>query len=428
MRILFTTYSHRTHLFSMVPLAWALRGAGHEVAFACQPRFAADVAGTGLTAVPVGRRGTSWHRLAEANPGHSPGGLPAPYDAAVRPPEEASWTAMHDGYRFMIALWHKVNNFPLMDGLVELARSWRPDLVVWEPTTHAGALAAAACGAAHARLNWSIDVFAVTRQRFLAAAAARPAGTAADPLADWLGGYARRYGLEFTEDLVDGQFTIDQLPASLRMEAPGRDYLPVQYVPYGGSAAVPAWLREPPRRPRVAVTLGTTAVEASAGYSLDLREVLHAVARPGVEVVATVADPQRGRLGRVPDGVRVVPYVPLDALAPTCSAVVDHAGPGTFLTTARHGVPQLTVPWDFDEPELARRAAAQGGSLTLAGHEATGAAVRDGVDRLLHEPGLRGGAERLREEIRALPTPNRLVAQLEERAAGHRAAAGRAGR
>ena len=47
----------------MVPLAWALRAAGHDVRVAVQPSFAATVTSAGLTAVPVGRDRSTW-RLA----------------------------------------------------------------------------------------------------------------------------------------------------------------------------------------------------------------------------------------------------------------------------------------------------------------------------------------------------------------------------
>jgi hypothetical protein len=42
--------------------------------------------------------------------------------------------------------------------------------------------------------------------------------------------------------------------------------------------------------------------------------------------------------------VRVVDFVPLNALLPTCSAVVHHGGSGTFAAVLEHGVPQLIIP------------------------------------------------------------------------------------
>jgi glycosyltransferase (activator-dependent family) len=420
MRVLFTTYSQRTHLFSMVPLAWALRTAGHDVRFACQPQFADTITQAGLTAVPVARHDTSWHRLAEVHPALSEPGLPSPYDTAVMQPPDMSWDDIRHGYKFMIALWHKVNNFPLISGLVEYARHWQPDLVVWEPTTHAGAIAAEACGAAHARLMWSIDVFAVARANYVRLLSEQALWDQTDPFADWIGGYARKYGIEHSEDLATGHFTIDQLPDSLRMEADGLNYLPVQYTPYGGPAVIPKWLHAPPSRPRVAFTLGSTAIDSSTGYAFDLTEILAQLASLDVEVVATIAESEQHKLGRLPSNVRLVSYVPLDALAASCSVVVNHAGPGTFLTTARHGVPQLHLPWDFDEPELADRSARAGGAMVLQAHEVTPAAVRDRVRRLLTESRFRAGAERLREDILALPTPGELVGRIEELTTKHR--------
>ncbi|GAA4542288.1 activator-dependent family glycosyltransferase [Amycolatopsis samaneae] len=407
MRVLFTTYPEPTVFQPMVPLAWALRTAGHEVRVAAQPLFADTVTAAGLTAVPAGRERTNtWRRLLSLDPAEAEAdraGLPSPYDAAVRPVEDRA--ELCAGYERMIEHGHKLNNFALVPGLVEFARAWQPDLVIWEATTYAGAIAAKACGAAHARFLWSLDVFGVTRQRF------RALGPGPDPLADWLGAYGRKYGFEFGEDLVTGELTLDALPASLRLDA-NLDYRSMRYVPYGGPASVPDWLRRRPDRPRIGLTLGTSATEQFAGYTVSVAEILAELSTLDVEVVATVAD--SAALGPIPDNARVVPFVPLDALAPTCDVVIDHAGPGTFLTVARHGVPQLTVPWTFDEPELAARAAAQGGSLTLPGDRATPTAVREHVLRLLTEPGFRDRAAALRKEIHALPAPNDLVTELEE--------------
>ncbi|WP_410672766.1 nucleotide disphospho-sugar-binding domain-containing protein [Amycolatopsis sp. cmx-4-68] len=404
MKVLFTVIAERTIFCSMVPLAWALRTAGHEVRVACQPAFAPVVTQAGLTAVPVGRDATIW-RMESLDPElleRARAGLPSPW-RVVEDPANADWEELREGHRVAVDEGHKLENFPLIGGLAEFARTWEPDLVVWEPLTYAGPIAAKACGAAHARLLWSIDVFGATREIYHRT---RPAG-GADPLADWLGGYGRKYGFEFSEDMTTGQFSIDPVPPSIGLRASGLDYRPMQYVPYGGPAASPGWLR--PTRPRIGLTLGTTATERFGGYVVDVAETLAELSTLDVEVVATVKDPAFA----VPDNARVVPFVPLDALAPTCDVVIDHAGPGTFLTVARHGVPQLTVPWDFDEPELARRAAAQGGSLTIRGDRATGVRIREGVERLLAEPSFGTRAAELRDELRGLPSPNDVAEEIE---------------
>ena len=54
MRVLLTTFAHNTHFYNLVPLAWALRTAGHEVRVASQPDLTEAITAAGLTAVPVG--------------------------------------------------------------------------------------------------------------------------------------------------------------------------------------------------------------------------------------------------------------------------------------------------------------------------------------------------------------------------------------
>ena len=63
MRVLFTVNPEKAHYFAMVPLAWALRTAGHEVRVASQPRFADEITQSGLTAVPVGRDTNLWELI-----------------------------------------------------------------------------------------------------------------------------------------------------------------------------------------------------------------------------------------------------------------------------------------------------------------------------------------------------------------------------
>ncbi|MER7109318.1 activator-dependent family glycosyltransferase [Streptomyces sp. NPDC000229] len=429
MRVLFTTTPEKSLFQQMVPLAWALRTSGHEVRVASQPSFADTITQAGLTAVPVGNERAS-RRLAQLHPERTEAerkGLPAPYHAAATALEDLDWDTLRAGYEQVVAQWHKTDNFPMTADLVAFARHWRPDLIIWEPLTYAGAIAAKASGAAHARLLWSIDVLGLTRERFLTLKARQPADKQADPLAEWLGGYARKYGGEFTEDMTTGHFSIDQFPTSLRMTAAGHRYVPMRYVPYGGPVSVPRWLWDEPTRPRVALTLGIAATNSFAGYVADFSDILDSLADLDIEVVATIAESEQHKLRRIPDNVRVVSYVPLHVLLPTCTAVINHAGPGTFLTTALNPVPQVAVPWDFDEPELARRAEAQGSVLAIRADRATGAKVRESLLRVLNEARYREAATALRDQFLALPTPNDLVPRLEALAAAHRATAAPAG-
>jgi glycosyltransferase (activator-dependent family) len=417
-RVLFVTYSEKTHFLSMVPPAWALRTAGHEVWVASQPELVDAITQAGLPAVAVGRDHTIWKaasrvltkQVAESDPelyeevrrGRTPP-FTLPLDLA-----DVTWDYLRHADR-ELALMARLVNSSMLDDLVGLVRHWRPDLVIWEPTTHTGAIAAAAVGAAHARFLWGPDHYGRLREHFLRLRGDQPPGA----LADWIGTQAGRHGLEFAEDMVTGQFTVQHLPPSLRLEADLR-YEHVRYVPYGGPAVVPEWLRQPGSRPRVALTMGLSATERFDGYLVNVQDVLDALADLDVEVVATVAEREQGGLRRVPDNARVVSYVPLQALVPTCAAVIHHGGAGTVSTTAACGVPQLIVPDQGDGEYAAGRIAEQGAGLVLQPDEADGASVRENLLRLLGEPSFGKRAGELREEVLAMPTPGRLVDRLEE--------------
>jgi glycosyltransferase (activator-dependent family) len=420
MRVLFVVNPEKAHFYAMAPLAWALRCAGHEVRVASQPRFGDTITQAGLTAVPVGRDVDLWELIPRHDDFRDWKWRPQyglldhpPYDVAESP-EKATWDYMSPSYGDQVLVWHKPACFPMIGGVVEFARHWEPDLILWEPLAFAGPVAAKACGAAHGRLMWSVDVFGYTRGEFRRLKSEQPADDRQDFLAEWLDGYARKYGTEFTEDMITGQFTVDQLPESIRLEGEGLHYVPMRYVPYGGAAVVPKWLHTEPERPRVALSMGVSLTDHGAGYSVSVQDVLNELSTLDIEVVATIAESEQKKLTRVPDNARIMSYAPLDALAATCSAVITHGGFGTFLTSALHGIPQLSAAWDFDSPLLARRAAAQGGSLAIKADEATGEVVRESVVRLLTEPAFGDRAAQLRNELLDMPTPNELVSQIEE--------------
>ncbi|MFD9881139.1 activator-dependent family glycosyltransferase [Streptomyces alboflavus] len=415
MRILFTAYAVRTHFFSMVSLAHALDTAGHEVRVASQPELVPEITRAGLTAVPVGRDHQLW-RVLKARHGDERWSALPPFDVADVPGELLSLDYLRAGYGDVVPWWFRLVNEPLVDELVGLCRWWEPELVVWEPGTFAGGVAARVCGAAHGRLTWGVDFFGRVREQFvrLAGEAGEPVGGAGDPLGAWLSELGGRYGVAYDEELTTGQFTVDQLPEPFRLET-GIAYLPMRFGVYNGVSVVPRWLWEVPVRPRVGFTLGLSAVERLAGYSVSVVEILKALAALDVEVVAALpgAVGIREQLGAVVgDRVRVEEFVPLAALAPTCAVMVHHGGFGTIGTTSLHAVPQLAVAEEIDAPILARGLAAYGAGVDLPVAEATGERVAHEVRRLLTESSFTEGARRLRADMRAMPSAADVVPEL----------------
>ncbi|OZM72836.1 glycosyl transferase family 28 [Amycolatopsis antarctica] len=410
MRVLFATIANSTHFFSMVPAAWALRSAGHEVRVASQPALMETIADAGLTAVPVGTDHDMREKIAAS--ASIPADAPNIDFTHVR---EGTYDFHHLlGFYTILtpALFATMNNDTMVDDLVAYAREWQPDLVVWEPMTWSGAVAAKAAGAAHARLLWGTDVLGLIRQQFLGALDRQPAEVHEDPFAEWLGWTVAKYGLEFDEELTTGQWTIEQEPPSLQVRTDRRT-VSMQYVPYNGRAVLPDWLREPPSRPRVCLTLGISAREGIGRSTVSVADMVDSLSELDIELVATLNADQRAALGEVRENVRLVDFVPLHALLPTCSAVIHHGGAGTWSTATRAGVPQVVVPEIWDTGLKATMLAELGAGVHQPIRTMTADSLRDHVRRILEDQSYTEAAAKLQNEMRSQRSPAEVVTELE---------------
>jgi glycosyltransferase (activator-dependent family) len=418
-RVLFDTLPAKAHLFAQIPVAWALRAAGHEVCIASSPELSADITASGLTAVALGPE-LNQSAMAEHNrerEAEAGTGAPSPEDLLRLDefrPEELTYDFMHGLFTVMTTLVFKTfSPRDMMDDLVRFARGWEPDLVVWDTMVLGGGVAAEACGAAHARLLYGLDLVGKMRESYLSALRRRPPGLCEDPLREWLEPVLARYGCGFSEDVVVGQWTIDPVPSSLRLDG-GQLCVPVRGVPYNGRAVVPGWLREPPKRRRVCLTLGLSHREVLGGDRVSVAGLLDALGGLDVEVVATLNADQLSGVREVPGNVRVVDFVPLNELLPTCSAVVHQGGFGQSQSAIVHGVPQVVVPnglWDT----VPRALRLQELGVGLCGGE-----IAEMVRRVLDEPSFTRAARRLRTEVLATPAPSDIVPLLEKLAAASR--------
>ncbi|SCG58642.1 activator-dependent family glycosyltransferase [Micromonospora halophytica] len=430
MKVMLTCFAAPTHFHSLVPLAWALRTAGHEVRVASPPELTETITQAGLTAVAVERSGPidTDPRVSELLGRAFMGALDFVRDFDYTGQDPTTWN--HRGLLDLetiasSVMYATMNSDVMIDQLVSYAQQWQPDLVIWEMFTFAGAVAARASGAAHARFVWGPDGALRARQEMLRLSRALPAEHRQDPTAEWLDACLARHGSRFDEEMVTGQWTIDITPPSMRLDV-GVHTTGVRYIPYNGPSVVPAWLRTPPERPRICLTLGLTSrtdgqavdtLDAVLG-SVSLGDLLDAVRDLDAEIVATI-DPAAVVGVDLPDNVRAVGFVPLNDLLPTCAVVLHQGGSGTRSTAEVHGVPQLmlTDPWDALRGQGVERMRA---GLTLDRGELTADILRDSLQRLLKDPVFAEGAERVRRKVLAEPSPNDLVARLEQLTDTHR--------
>lgn len=409
MRILFVSLSEKSHLYCMAPLAWALGAAGHEVRVASTPLLTETVTRAGLTAVPVGHDHGIYQDMTSYRDSQD-------YETANwsrTGPDEITWDELRLRYELSVPYGFATYNDSMIDDLAAFAQSWKPDLVIRDPLAYAGAIAARTCGAAHARLLWCADVWGRSRRTYLELMAQVPEEERSDPLTEWLTARAEPFGVTCDEELLNGQFTLDSLPPSLRLPSDLHE-VSMRYVPYNGPAVVWDWLREAPKRPRVCLTLGSSNTEGYGGDYVSVPDILDALSDLDVEVVAALVPAQRERIGAVPDNARAVDSVALNTLLPSCSAVIHHGGYGSYSTALAYGVPQLILSTSISDHELRGRSLQDAGAGIFAHHrEADAEQVRGHVQRLVGESGYGEAAEGLRAEAAAMPSPQALVPVLE---------------
>jgi UDP:flavonoid glycosyltransferase YjiC (YdhE family) len=367
MRVLFTTWAWPSHLAAITPLAWAFQSAGHEVLVAVQPSLLPEVARVGLTAYGVGADVDSV--------------------AMVRQyvlPSAAGGAAPRGGGKGPRALQMFLAHTEAMAGdLVALARRWAPDLVVFDTTTWAGPIAAAAAGVPAVRHLYGPDLLL----------------RAGNLLPELLAPIAVRHGVSHVDPMA--AVAVDPTPPSLRFPG-GGDRITMRHLPFTIDSRR---IIDPPPgtgRPRVVVTWGHTIARLDPAL-FPVGDIVRGL--KGLDVVVAISAAQRKLLGDLPDGVTVVEDVPLDLLLPQCRLLIGHGGAGTVLTGLSHGVPQLHVPQLPDHAGHAGRVEAAGAGLVLTRDEAVTGQLRVEVEELLAGERERGNARRIAAEIAAAATP-----------------------
>lgn len=383
MRVLMTTTAVPTHFTPLVPLAWALRAAGHDVLVVAQPDVVPTVRSAGLVAASVGAPfdiGAHMRTLLTENK--------RPLETFFRfPPEQMG---------IFGRIWMKHARVVLPEYLA-LARWFRPQLIVADQLEYTALLVGGVEGVPVLHHRWGIDP--------ISDVALRDACTELADLAGDLG----------LDGLPSPVAKLDPCPPSLQLPSaePGT---PIRYVPFNGTGVVPSWHRAEPGVRRVLVSLGTSTL-ALNGVP-HVRQVLRACATvPEVEVIATCDEKYWDALGPVPPKVRLVAPTPLHVFLDSCAVVVHHGGAGTTLTATAAGLPQLVLPQLGDQFAGGERLQAVGAGISLddvAGQDDP-AAVADALETLLSLPSHRKAAEELRHEMAGMPSPAAVAADLTQR-------------
>jgi UDP:flavonoid glycosyltransferase YjiC (YdhE family) len=158
----------------------------------------------------------------------------------------------------------------------------------------------------------------------------------------------------------------------------------------------PAWYADVERAtvPVVHVTQGTVAdVELEA----LVKPTIRALAGEEVLVVAGTGRHDPATLGRLPDNVRVAPYIPHGWLLAHTAVMVTNGGYGGVQAALSHGVPLVVAGASEDKPEVAARVAWAGAGVDLRTGDPTEARIRDAVREVLATARYRQRATALRD-------------------------------
>ena len=183
-------------------------------------------------------------------------------------------------------------------------------------------------------------------------------------------------------------------------------------VPFSssGDEAPPTWLGNLSGRPAVYVTLGTVFNTRSPGL---FEAILDGLRNEPLELILTVGrDRDPAEFGPQPDNVHIERYIPQSLLLPYCDLAITHAGFSTVAAALSHGLPIVSLPIDADQPVNAERCRLLGAGVTVDHGRRTPGSIRDATRTVLSDPSYRRNARRVRDQIAALPGPERAAALL----------------
>ncbi|WNI19422.1 glycosyltransferase [Actinacidiphila sp. ITFR-21] len=395
LRLLFVVPPLTGHLHPALALAAELSRRGHRVAWAGPEPVLRPVLGPGALVLPTGSR-------------------------LFREQAAGGAAAIRSLWRDFVVPYTRFT----LPAVRRAVAEWRPDLVLADQHSPAGALAAQREGVAWAG-------FAPSSMEL-----GRP--PLADPeLVHWqeelLHDLWRRAGLDeagYTDPRFSPRLILAATaPELLGVLPPGArepamtagEPLPAQCVAVGPlltdrpnrpAAADFPWDRLREDRRRVLVTMGTLSATVAEDFLLRTAKALDGAAD---RVQAVVAAPP-SVLERLPDGVLGLPEVPVLELLRrgAVEAVLCHGGMNTVCEALAYGVPLVLAPIRHDQPITAARVGALGAGVVVDFATAEPRGIREALLTVLDDPGPRAAARRIADRFTALGGAPRAADLLEE--------------
>ena len=385
MRVLVSTTPGKGHIHPVVPLASALRDAGHEVTWATGPESQAHVRSFGFDSaragMPVAERRAE---VQTRNP-----------RLKSMPPLERRRVLFPQTFAAVAGARMLADLEPLLDRL-------RPDVVLHEAAEMAAPAAASVRGIPNVCVGFGGLV-----------AAAMLEDEAVQDLWARAGTPLRRHAGHFD------WLYLHPMPPSLQAVPSGHSTVrPIRPVGADGGEGepVPAWVEALGRdRPLVYSSFGTEFAMLA-----PLETIRDAFASLDADVVLTTgATVDPASLDPLPPNVRVERYVPQRFLLDRATAVLSQAGSGITLAACARGLPQVCMPLTADQFDNARMITKAGLGVTVDS-TASSSELALVLQRSLRDDGLRRSAAQVASEIAEMPAPESYVGEIEQLPAANR--------
>lgn len=395
-RFLFSTVEGSGHFHPLVPLARALRDAGHEVAFVARPSLGRRVEALGFAFFPI----------------------------QADPRDDREYQELKAALRAMpVGLDTEIYAFPrLFSGvsprlrtpeIVATGREWQADMLVREAGEYGAVIAAEVLGIPLVTVAFAAAMKGMPIFEAETAAQLEPTratwGLEPDPGLDAI---YRNPVLCFSPPSLSTQDIGEPWPPSEM--PPNTHFIRPDFFDASGHERLPGWVGELPDRPTVYVTLGTEVSSEPDIYPSVMMTLIEGLRDASVNLIATIG---RGNdpavFGPQPSNVHIEQYIPQSLLLPLCDMMVMHGGSNTLLQAIDAGLPTVIVPLIADQFFNARVARRVGIAQVVEREELTPVSIRATVEEVLGNPAYRENALKMQAEMQQLPGIEHAVKLLE---------------
>ncbi len=385
-RFLFSSVAGYGHLHPLMPLARALREAGHEVAFAGSEALQEKFEGIDMPFVltRIDRNADPDYQAIRDELDKMPVGLE---------------TEIYAYPRLFMGIGARVGT----SQLVEACRSWGADVVVNEAGSYRAVMAAEHLGLPHVTVAVAASLKGMTVFEREGAKFLDPTreafGLEPDPKMDAL----TRYLLisfsppSFSTHELGPRWQTGEIPATTH-------YVRPDFYDTSAGESLPAWIDDLPDQPTVYLTLGTEINREPTLYPRVMKTLIDGLRDVPINLIVTLGKGQDPEVfGPQPENVHIKQYIPQSLLLPKCDLMVMHGGTNTLLQAIDAGLPTVIVPLIADQFFNAEVAEAMGMSRVVQDDQLTPASICEVVEEVLGNPKYRENVERLQGEMHALP-------------------------